>query len=303
MVIPWTWSNAFCNPWRVIFLLNIVNDDVLHFVWEMTKRKWFYRYHYMRRYLMIFDRLAEIEYAGLFVLYYRESFPHWDICLGIYIALRLISFAMYSNTKLFRCYAVRTVLPTIISGVFCSVTIWVPCILAWNNEALVIVPVCDCLVRCTVYIVVLINTYRQLYIVDLDITDYIFEIKEDRWVYRYHVNRRFTMIFDRLFDIFVIGLFIFYYLKSIPHWPVCLALCIFSRLISFALYSNFTMWKCYAARTALSTILSVFCMVAAWVPFILAWRNEIFVMLPFGIFLVTSGSYVLAFLVACSKFR
>ena len=303
MVIPWTWMNAFRDPWRVIFLLNIVDDDVLRFVWEMTKRKWFYRYHYMRRYLMIFDRLAEIEYAGVFILYYHESFPHWGVCLWIYITLRLISFALYSNTKLFKCYGIRTVLPTIISGVFCSVSIWVPCIIVWSNEAIVILPVCDCLVRCTVYTVVLINTYRQLYIVDLDITDFIFELKEDCWVYRYHVNRRFTMIFDRVFDIFVIGLFIFYHLKSIPHWTLCLTVCIISRLISLALYSNNRMWKCYPARTALSTILSVFCMVAAWAPFILAWRNETFVMLPFCIFMVTSGSYVLAFSVACSKFH
>ena len=41
MYIPYTWRNILCNPQKVILLLNIVNDDVVRFVWELTERRWF----------------------------------------------------------------------------------------------------------------------------------------------------------------------------------------------------------------------------------------------------------------------
>ena len=286
-----------------IFVWIIVSDDVLRFVWELTERRWFYRYLYMRRYLMIFDRWTDIEFCGLLVLYYRESFPYWGVCLGIFVILHVISFALYSNTKFFKCYAVRTVLPTIISGLFCSATLHVPMILAWYGEALVILPVCDCLVRCAVYTVMLLKTYTQLKIDQLDAVDFVFEPQEDCWMFRYHYNRKFLMLLDRVFDMAVVGLFIFYYLKSIPHWTICLIVCIFSRLISFVLYSNTKIWKCYAIRTVLPTILSVFCTIALWVPFILAWINDLFVILLFCKLSAMSGCYVLLFVASCRKFR
>ena len=211
--IPYTWG----NPYKVIFVLKSVNDDVLRFVWELTERRWFYRYHYMRRYLMIFDRWTDIEFIGLLALYHHESFPHYEVCLGLFVILHLISFALYSNTKLFKSYAVRTVIPTIISGVFCCVALSTPCVLAWKNDVLVMLPICQNIARGSVYIVVLIKVYRQL-----DIVDVVFELKEDRWVHRYHVNRSFLVIFDHLFNILVIGLFALYYLKSIPYWPIVL---------------------------------------------------------------------------------
>ena len=211
--IPYTWG----NPYKVIFVLKSVNDDVLRFVWELTERRWFYSYHYMRRYLMIFDRWTDIEFIGLLALYHHESFPHYEVCLGLFVILHLISFALYSNTKLFKSYAVRTVIPTIISGVFCCEALSTPCVLAWKNDVLVMLPICQNIARGSVYIVVLIKVYRQL-----DIVDVVFELKEDRWVHRYHVNRSFLVIFDHLFNILVIGLFALYYLKSIPYWPIVL---------------------------------------------------------------------------------
>ena len=221
-VRPYTWKNVFRHTWKVIFLINIVDDDVARFVWEMTERKWLYRYHYMRRYLMLCDRFADVEYAGLFVLYYRESFPQWDICLGIFITLRLMSFALYSNTKLFKCYAFRTVLSTIISGVFCSVAL-VPGIFAWHNDALVIFPIIECSLRCVAYTTVFLKVYRKLWSLDSDIVDFAVEPHDDYdcWVYRYYGNRRFLMFWDRLCEIFTVLLVIFYHFKSIAHWPVC----------------------------------------------------------------------------------
>ena len=252
---------------------------------------------------MIFDRWTDIEFCGLLVLYHRESFPYWDVCLGLFIILHLISFALYSNTILFKCYAVRSVLPTIISGLFCGVVFHVPMILAWYGDALVILPVCDFLVRCAVYTVMLIKTYTQLKVDQLDVVDFVFEPQVDCWMFRYHYNRRFLMLLDRVFDVGVVGLFIFYHLKSILHWPVSLVVCIFSRVISFALYCNTKLWKCYAIRTVLPTVLSVICTIALWVPFILFWINNLFVIVLFGKLLAMSGCYVLLFVASCRKFR
>ena len=114
----------------------------------------------------------------LFVLYYRESFPHWDICLGIFITLRLISFSLYFNTKRFKCYAVRTVLATIISGLFCSVAL-VPSIFAWKNDALVILPVIECSLRCIASAIIFVKVYRKLW--SLDIVDFAVESRDDHW--------------------------------------------------------------------------------------------------------------------------
>ena len=297
MYIPYTWRNVFCNPWKVILLLNIVNDDVVCFVWEQTERRWFYRYHYKRRCMMIYDRLGDIVCAGLFSFYYHESFPHWNICLGIYIFLRLMSFVLHS--KLCKCYAVRTV-ATIIFSFVCNTVAWLPCIIAWNKDPLVILPICECLAKSVAYIVALVQTYRKLWNVDLDV---LFELKEDCWVYRYYGNRTFLIVYDRIFDILMFGVFIFYHLKSIPHWPVCLLICILYRLISFALYSNTKIRKCYAVRTVLPTILSVLCMIALWAPFILVWINETFVFVPFCLCLAMSLLYVLHFLAVCSKYH
>ena len=39
MYIPYIWRNVFCNPWKVIFLLNIVNDDVVRFCVGTDRKK------------------------------------------------------------------------------------------------------------------------------------------------------------------------------------------------------------------------------------------------------------------------
>ena len=294
--IPYTWRNA----WKVIFHFSIVDDDVVRFVWDLPERRWLYRYHYMGKLLMMYDRFSDIEHAVLFSMYCFHLFPHWEVCLGIYAILRLISFMVYSNTKMYKCYAVRTVLPTIISGLFCSAVAWVPCIIAWNNDPLVLLPICECLAWSAGYLVALVVAYRKLWIVDLDV---LFELRDDRWVYRYYSYKRFLMINDRLYDILVVGLFTFYILESVPHSPLCLIICIFSRLISFALYSNTKIRKCYAVRTVLPAILSLLCMITLWAPFIIAWINDTFVILPFFIFLVMSLVYVIHFLAICNKNR
>ena len=299
MYIPYTWRNVFCSPWKVIFPLHIVDNDVVRFVWQLTERRWLYRYNYMRRSLMMFDRFGDVVYAGLFTLYYHDSFPHWATCLAIYITLRLISLALYSNTKLCKCYAVRVVLSAITSSIICSVVAWAPWIIAWNNDATFFFPVCQSLAKFIVYVVILVQAYRKLWILDLDVLS---EPKEDYKGYRYHINRRFLLFLDRLFDIFVVVLFFFYHLKSIPHWPVCLSICMILRLISLALCSNTVMWKCYAVRTLLPTILSILYVIVLWIPFILAWINKTLVIVPFCMLLEMSGSYFLLYLAVHSNY-
>ena len=300
MYILITWRNILCNPQKVILLLNIVNDDVVRFVWELTERRWFYRYPYMRRNKMIYDGLGDIVCVALFSMYHHHPFPRWDVCLGIYIILRLISLALCYNTELCECYAVRIVLSTIISSTACNIVAWVPCIIAWHNDPLVLLPICECLAWSVGHAVSLVQTYRKLWIVDVDD---LFEVKEDCWVYRYYSYRRFLMNYDRMSDILVVGLFILYHLKSIPYWPVCFVICISSRLISFALYSNTKIRKCYTVRTVLPAILSLLCMIALWAPFILHWINQAFVFVPFCIFLTMSGPYMFAFSGVCNKYR
>ena len=303
MYIPYTWRNAFCNPWKVIFPLNIVDNDVVRFVWELTERRWIYRYNYMRRCLMLFDRLGDLHYAGLFALYYIESFPHWGSCLGIYVTLRLISFALYFNSKLGKCYVVRIVLSTITSSLICGVVAWAPCIIPWNDDALVFFSVCESLAKFIVYVVILMEAYRKLWLDDADFANFLFNLKEDCWVYRYYGNRSFLMVLDVVFDIFVVGLFVFYHIKSIPHWPVCLGICIIFRLSSWALHWDTVRWKCYAVRTVLQTSLSVLYVIVFWIPFILSWIHKTLVILPLFILFAMIASYVLIFFGVCNKYR
>ena len=110
---------------------------------------------------MMLDRFGDIERTARFSVYYYYSFPHWDVCLGIYIVLHLVSFALYSNIKMCKFYAFRTVLATIISGFTCSAVAWLPCIIAWNNDPLVLLPVCEYLARSIWYAVVLVQAYRK----------------------------------------------------------------------------------------------------------------------------------------------
>ena len=302
MFIPWTWSNVFYNPWRVISHLSSVDDDVIRFIWEMTENRWCYRYHSMKRFLLIFDRIIDIAFVGLFVLYYCELFPHWPLCLYVYVFCRVISFVLYSNTKVFKCYAVRTVLSTIFSGLLCSLALWVPMILAWSGQALVIVPVCYLLVMCAAYVLVFMETYRKLKIVNGEDFDFVFELEDDRWLYRYYGMRRLMMFLDRLFDVFVFGLFAFYHLKSIAYWPICLGIYILLRLMSFELHFDSKIFKCYAIRTVLPLNLSLCCSLTLWAPMILAWRGEALVIVPVCGFLAMCAIYLLVFKVFCRKF-
>ena len=193
----------------------------------------------------------------------------------------------------------HTVLPTIISGFLCSTVPLFPCILAWINEALVLrTELCQCLARGVVSVVVLIKVYGKLDIVD----HVVFGSEEDRWVYRYHVNRKLLMFLDRVFDILAFGLFILYYLKSIPYWPVCFVICILSRLISSALYSNTKIQKCYAVRTILPTILSILYVIVLWTLSVLACINKTLVILPFCMLFAMIGSYILIFLAVCDTY-
>ena len=90
---------------------------------------------------MFCDRMYDFVAIFIFVGYCQTSAFHWEVFLGIYVTLRLISFALYYDTKLWKCYAVRTVIPLIISGLLCTVVLFVPSILTSGHGYIVIYPI------------------------------------------------------------------------------------------------------------------------------------------------------------------
>ena len=132
---------VFCSCYICVIVwvfrkLKFVDDDPLQFLPEIKNNRWLIRYRKTRTYLMFVDRLLDIFAAYINVFYYDVSAPYRHVCLGVYITLRLISLALYSNTKLCECYAVRTVIPLIISGLFCSVSLSIPDVLTPGAEYL-----------------------------------------------------------------------------------------------------------------------------------------------------------------------
>ena len=109
--------------------LKFVDDNPFQYLHKNKSDFSFNRYHIMRTRLMFIDRLFDIGAVTLFVLYCKTSAPHWPACLGIFYSLHAISFSLYSNTKCWKCYAVRTVIPLIISGFICPVVLFVPLML------------------------------------------------------------------------------------------------------------------------------------------------------------------------------
>ena len=115
------WTCICCKSCRCFFAdYYSVDIDVVRFVFEM-KNRWFYIYHITRNWLMILDRV--VDFLAILVFIIDNSKPFWCVSLGIYITLRLLSFAEYVFLCChFECYTVRTVLLFILS-IFCLLAI------------------------------------------------------------------------------------------------------------------------------------------------------------------------------------
>ena len=104
--------------------LEFVDDDLTQFPVEMKSNFWFDCYHGFGTRLILVDRYFDIIAIIQFVFFFQASVSFF-VLFG-YTTLRLISIALYYNTNMCKCYAVRTVVPWIISGLFCSIVIFVP---------------------------------------------------------------------------------------------------------------------------------------------------------------------------------
>ena len=113
LLFQWTKFGELFTPYLM------VDDDVEWFVLELTKNLWLYVYHTIRRLLFSIDKGMDIMVSPI-VIYYLAWRWRAYVRLGIYIVLRLISFALHSNTLQCKCYAVRTVISTVISSLFCA---------------------------------------------------------------------------------------------------------------------------------------------------------------------------------------
>ena len=142
MHLPFTWRNFTRSPWRVLSAWIIVDESVFGFVCDITHNVWIVWYYGMRWWVMMFDRWIDVPAVVVFVGYHIDSLPHWEVCLGVYIAFRLVSITVCCGTNLCECYFVRSMLLWAASG-FCLAALLAPWIAeesayGWR----VIIPVC-----------------------------------------------------------------------------------------------------------------------------------------------------------------
>ena len=277
LFIDWTrvWRTGL-DSWEDTFSFN-VDFDIVRFVLELTKNPWLYRYHIIRRWLFVLDRIFDIVSSVLFPYFIYDSTPRWPVCvcLGIYIVLRVISFALYSNTLLCKCYAVRTVILTVISSLFCTAAFTITISMTRPDKASIPFVVALMILFCTFYICPIVWTFRKLKFVDDDPLQFLPEMKNNRWLIRYHKKRIILMFLDRFVDMWAVCFNIGYYLHSAPHRHVCLVSYITLRLISLALSYNTKLCECYAVRTVIPWIISgLFCGVSLFIPYMLTPGNE-----------------------------
>ena len=239
--------------------------EVVRFVFEMTKNQWLYIYHVVSMRLMFTDRLL-----SCFLFTKTYSSPQGGLCLGIYIISRLISFIDYvvlcCNRKRLKCYAVRTVLPIILSAI-CNFASVVPNILEFRNNIGVMYPVSIALGLCLLYVFSLMSVFFEIRFADRDVVE--FQTAGSHWLQRFHAMRRFLTYFDRIFDLLALALFTAYYRDSLPDRHICLGIYVTLRVISLALCYFTKLFKCYPIRTVLPAVVSLFCVPVLLVPDIL----------------------------------
>ena len=245
----------------------------------------------MRRFLFWIDRLFDLFAVVWFVLCHIESVAHWGICLGVYILLHLVSLALCYDTDWCECYAVRTVLVLIISGLLCNIALSVPMI--FNEEAPTILPLGMILTSCGVYAVLFIMFYSSSH----RFWRLVYDPFQTRWFNIFTDMRMWLMVLDRVFDLAAVFLFIFYHSKSYPHWEVCLYVYITSRLLSIIVCCGTNLCERYIVRVVLLYVAEVFCCAAAWAPGIAEESDGWLVILPVCGLVVFRAFYLFWFIV------
>ena len=261
--------------WEELFTLK-VDLDIARFVLELTENLWLYRYYIIRRWLFAVDRMFDILFSGMFSGIIHNLTPRWPfyVCLGIYIVLRVISFALYSNTLLCKCYAVRIVISTVISSLFCMAAFTIAVITIRPDKATIVtislLAGTFMILICAFYICPIVWVFGKLKFVDDDPLQFLPEMKNNRWLITYYKTRTYLMFLDRFADILAVIFNVIYYGASAPYRHVCLVSYIALRLTSLALYSNTKLCECYAVRTVIPFIISgLFCSVPLFIPYTL----------------------------------
>ena len=206
---------------------------------ELTTNQWLYRHYIIGRCLFIMDRFINVVLIVMFIFSFSRSVS-WFVCLVLYIIFRLISPVLW-YTKLCKCYAVRTVIPCILSGLICTAALFAHYLrpeFAYNDVHCVVkavVPVlCFC---CTFYVGPIFLIVRRHTFVDEDI--FVHQVKSN---VRLSISRSCVMFWDGNLAIFAIIVFVFSYQVSVS-WFVCLIIFIILHLISFKLSYNTKPYK------------------------------------------------------------
>ena len=185
---------SFCgNPWTCGRPLK-VDTGVLRFVLELTEIRWLYRLLGIRKWMFWLDRFFDFIPAWILFISNFDCFYYDPLCNifpGIYITLRVISLALCYNTKLWKCYKVRTVL-SIVFGLFCMIT--VVCLYLFNKgeEIRYTAPVIGVTSMCALYVLPLVWKDKLLQMGDA-VDQLPPELRDNCWFYRYHLTRKVLM--------------------------------------------------------------------------------------------------------------
>ena len=243
-----------------LFLPIAMVDDDVRFVMELTTNQWPYRHYIIRRLLFFVDRVFDAVLSPTFISLFSRSVSGF-VCLVLYIIFRLISLVL-CYTKLCKCYAVRTVIPCILSGLICIGPSFAVMLLdpEFTYDAVVQTVVIGLCIYCIFYVGPILLTVRRFTFVDEDIFPH--QVKSNVMV------RTYVMLVDGNATIFDIIIFALSYQFSVS-WLVCLIIFIILRLISFKLSYNTKPYKFYAKWTFNAWAISIsLCLVMAIVSYV-----------------------------------
>ena len=275
----------------------VVGLDVRTFILESTQHVWMYTFYYMRWWLMGFDRGIDVSAVLLFVLVHIESAPHWEEWLGlaVFVALHVVSILLCWDTDRCECYAVRIVLPWILSGLLSNVALWAPWILNPHDEASTSLPVIFLLLSCTGYVIVFILFYTRLH-------GYQFSFVHDPfqpfWFYVFGLMRMFLMRWDRLIDMFAVTLFVIYHIDSTPHWEVCMYIYITFRLVFILVCLGTNLCKRYLVGAVLLMAANAFGCYSVFAPLIAELSDGALVIVPVCALVLFRAGYLCGFIFA-----
>ena len=159
-IIPVCLVFFFCICYVFIFMVYLNGYDRLSFVHDSFQTRWFNIFGYMRMFVMAFDRLIDVFAVIVFASYHGSSFLYWDVCLYVYIILRLLSILVCYGTKLRECFIFWTVLLMAING-FCIAALLAPWSVDLSDGWFVVSPLVLLVWTRTLYLVVFIAIYRE----------------------------------------------------------------------------------------------------------------------------------------------